>query len=1210
MATITVEQIRRVVTQYESRGADKAAADLAAIAAAEGNVARAAENMATVTDRSTKRQLDAGAAADRVRQKYDEQYKLTQLLAREHRSLAAARESDRISAEDYVHTLTLMHARYGLVTEAQAAMNRQLEQEATLRTRVAQAERALSGMGRASAAAAPALNESANDRLRNLGATVARAEATAVAAVAQQYEQLNALAERALRSLGKMATAPVLNERANGQLRNMGEASARAEAAAVAAVAREYGRYVAELVRARQAQDELARARATTAQSRINQQLGVRDDFGTDARAADIAAVGDQIQAIREKYVPLLALQRQYKEALDEINQSAKLGILTEAQRAEAIARTKSVFADQVVAIRAVQEAGGKVRFAAHDLANLSYQLNDVFTMMAMGAPPLQIVASQLGQIYQILASQQGGVVGGFKALGATIGGLATPATLSATAIVGIGVAATAAYASWIASEKQLQAALQGRGRETGATAAELMTIAAAAADAADISQGAARDIAAAFAETGRIGTGLFVDLTTAVANYASITTGDLAQAGQELAQSFADPAKGAEDLNRKLGFLDDTTLQYIRQLAATNRQSEAQALLLQRLNAVLPSAEQRLNAVGRAWKAIANAASDAWAAIGQGVNDSLTMSSGARALAQAQAVLDSIPDAGFLTAIPRRNAQAEVDRLRDENEIARKQSALNQNDARKNRVSVAGGDAVRSWDSRYGELERLRGQQADLQAALKAGTGDIRAQDAALQGVTNQIGAMTDAYGNLLPQAEIVRREQEMQNAVTAAATPVERAAAQAKLERYRAEKEGADDATASARANAAASQEMVQAQVELTRATRDRLMAADESIRAQQLEIQLIGKTAGQVAELRANYEAEADLRRQAAETGIAVSEQELAALRAKNAELGKSVDLANQARLQADIRFERDQIGRSPMEQQIASTLRGAGLEVDLSSANAAALRLNATLALTKDIASSAFSDLVNDLIDGENAMESLENAGKRLLSTLVDLSAQNFVASMFGKAGGGGAADWLTGIVGSFLNFGSPTASGATSTGRYAGPLAGGGVVADRGAVQDMPSGLLRGPGTGTSDSILARVSNGEFVVNAEATARNRPLLEAINDNARLPGFAAGGVIGLHEARRLMRSVGGEEATRAALAQASAAPALPPVTIINQNAPASHEVAETRVTTGADGALQIEVIWRELEARVAKSIADRGPIGRSIQNRFGLNAGRGQ
>jgi hypothetical protein len=53
-------------------------------------------------------------------------------------------------------------------------------------------------------------------------------------------------------------------------------------------------------------------------------------------------------------------------------------------------------------------------------------------------------------------------------------------------------------------------------------------------------------------------------------------------------------------------------------------------------------------------------------------------------------------------------------------------------------------------------------------------------------------------------------------------------------------------------------------------------------------------------------------------------------------------------------------------------------------------------------------------------------------------------------------------------------------------------------------------MIRGPGTGTSDSIVARVSNGEFVVNAAMTAAHRPLLEAINAG-RAHGYAAGGYV---------------------------------------------------------------------------------------------------
>ncbi|WP_333743838.1 phage tail protein [Streptomyces ardesiacus] len=73
-------------------------------------------------------------------------------------------------------------------------------------------------------------------------------------------------------------------------------------------------------------------------------------------------------------------------------------------------------------------------------------------------------------------------------------------------------------------------------------------------------------------------------------------------------------------------------------------------------------------------------------------------------------------------------------------------------------------------------------------------------------------------------------------------------------------------------------------------------------------------------------------------------------------------------------------------------------------------------------------------------------------------------------------------------------------------------------ADGGDVQVAPTGLLSGPGTGTSDSILAlfasgavgAVSDTEFVVNAKSTKKYLPLLEAINKD-KLGRFAKGGKV---------------------------------------------------------------------------------------------------
>jgi hypothetical protein len=67
--------------------------------------------------------------------------------------------------------------------------------------------------------------------------------------------------------------------------------------------------------------------------------------------------------------------------------------------------------------------------------------------------------------------------------------------------------------------------------------------------------------------------------------------------------------------------------------------------------------------------------------------------------------------------------------------------------------------------------------------------------------------------------------------------------------------------------------------------------------------------------------------------------------------------------------------------------------------------------------------------------------------------------------------------------------------ATGTGRYA------------------VGGLVSGPGTGTSDSVTARLSNGEYVVNAAATARNRRVLDAINyGGQQYARYASGGMVG--------------------------------------------------------------------------------------------------
>ncbi|MFZ5710348.1 MAG: phage tail length tape measure family protein [Pseudomonadota bacterium] len=121
--------------------------------------------------------------------------------------------------------------------------------------------------------------------------------------------------------------------------------------------------------------------------------------------------------------------------------------------------------------------------------------------------------------------------------------------------------------------------------------------------------------------------------------------------------------------------------------------------------------------------------------------------------------------------------------------------------------------------------------------------------------------------------------------------------------------------------------------------------------------------------------------------------------------------------------------------------------------------------------------AFDALEALIVQGESASEVMSNLAKSIASALLQsaLLGTGPLAGLFGGQGSG-----LFDIIGGAL--GIPGAA---------------------------DGGFMSGPGGPRDDAIVARLSNGEFVVNAAATARHRPLLEAINS---APRFAAGGFVG--------------------------------------------------------------------------------------------------
>lgn len=121
---------------------------------------------------------------------------------------------------------------------------------------------------------------------------------------------------------------------------------------------------------------------------------------------------------------------------------------------------------------------------------------------------------------------------------------------------------------------------------------------------------------------------------------------------------------------------------------------------------------------------------------------------------------------------------------------------------------------------------------------------------------------------------------------------------------------------------------------------------------------------------------------------------------------------------------------------------------------------------------------FSGAITDWITGAQSFgDAMKSILKQLIAQLIQAAIYATIVAACTGGGGGFAARWSKA-------FGKGLATG----------------------------GSVDGPGTGTSDSIPAMLSNGEYVLNAQAVDRlGVPFLNGLN-TGRLRGFASGGLVG--------------------------------------------------------------------------------------------------
>lgn len=590
---------------------------------------------------------------------------------------------------------------------------------------------------------------------------------------------------------------------------------------------------------ARQAAD------AQNAQAKFNAFMGIGTQNAGSARASaqvfEAAAKAQEDLAVRSAALraqidPLGAAQLKMNSAMANATQLFEAGAISEAEHAAAVAMAKSEYEGARVALKNFGAAGA---LGSTQTMALTAAIRHMIDATIAGRPPLQALAMESGNLSYGL-SGSGGLMGALRGVGGLIAGLLSPTVLLVGGLVALGGAAIYAYASFRSGQKDLEQALKGVGAGAGTTVDRMNAIAEAASSSGMITVGAARDMEIAFAKTGRIGADNFSSLIELAQNYAATTGESIGDATKEVAKAFADPVKGANELNAKLGFLDDKTRQYIQTLVAQGDEEKAQKALLDAMGPSLDNAKDKVTLLGEAWNFVKRMASGAMDAMGHAISEVVNgpgLADRLKALQEerqnattlgGQYVATPFGGTAFVPSRPLSQIDADIAAVRAKIDKANAdaQALQAQNAARAESIAV--GDLVNGLVPEVKQYQDLVNEQTRLQKDLANPL--FRQHVADLDQTKQAYDAVTRAVRTYLTPAQKAQQLAELDIRALNAKTPAQKAEIAAERERL----DLAGKAIPAAQAQALIDQAHAKALAEGTHALAEQSLAIDANTRA----------------------------------------------------------------------------------------------------------------------------------------------------------------------------------------------------------------------------------------------------------------------------------------------------------------------------------------------------------------------------------------
>lgn len=239
-------------------------------------------------------------------------------------------------------------------------------------------------------------------------------------------------------------------------------------------------------------------------------------------------------------------------------------------------------------------------------------QFTDIFTSIAAGQNPMQVMLQQGGQLKDMF----GGIGPAARALGGYIAGLVNPYTVAAAAAAGL---AFVHHQGAKESEAYTRALiLTGAAAET--SAARLADTAAQVARATGATKGAVADALAQAAGAGTIASGSLGIVAAAAVRMQRATGKAIEDTVAEFDKLARDPVAASRKLDEQYNYLTASIQKQIRALQESGRYTDAAALAIKAYAGAMSERgeqiEKSLGSLERTWKRVAGAAKQGWDAL------------------------------------------------------------------------------------------------------------------------------------------------------------------------------------------------------------------------------------------------------------------------------------------------------------------------------------------------------------------------------------------------------------------------------------------------------------------------------------------------------------------------------------------------------------------------------------------------------------------